>query len=334
MVIRDTVAFQLLRVLLILTLLVLFGALGLQWIEGWGFLDSLYMAVITLSTVGFSEVHPLSDAGRWAIMLYMVVGLGTFLYGVSAMGEIMLRNELDFSLGRRRMQNTIKHLQDHIIICGYGRMGRPLAEGMRRHGKQLVIIEKDDELVQRAKQDRFLVIHGDGTEDENLQAAGVERASGLAAVLRTDTDNLYVVLSARLLNAKMRIFARATDESSIAKMQKAGADQVISPQIAGASRMTAMLANTQIQDLIEILHAEGQEIDMIQLSIDGEHPLRGKSLRELDLAERNIMPVGVRLASGKLSLPPSFSSPLETGDTLMALGKSQALQLWLDNVRS
>ncbi|MEZ4743166.1 MAG: potassium channel protein [Bdellovibrionota bacterium] len=312
-------------VLMLLTLPVI-GSLAFMLIEGWNFSDSLYMAVITLTTVGFQEVHPLSLAGRWVVIIYLIFGLGAFLYGVTQIGEFILRAELRNIMGKRRMEKEIKKLSSHHIISGYGRMGEALFKSLSDKGEKLVVIERDQQRYIEMQNDGLICIHGDTTDDRILIKAGIERAKGIAVVLSHDADNLYVVMSSRLLNKDIQILSRASDEKNEAKMLRAGANRVVSPYKSGAARMAQLLVNPHLNDFIEIFDAEGSEFDLAQIAVNADAECLGKRLSQSDFTSRGIVIVGIRKYTGNLLMPPHRDTVIELNDTLIAMGRAMAIQ--------
>ena len=213
-------------------------------VEGWDFFDAFYMAVITLTTVGYEELYPLSTLGRMVVIVYLVLGLGVFFYGITQVGELLIRGELKRTLGRRLMDSTIRSVKDHTIVCGCGRMGLKLCVLLAEKGERFVVVDQDPEAVAVAMERGWSVSVGDATHDATLRALGIDRAKGLAAVLTSDADNLFVVLSARLLNPDLMILARATEEGTVDKMERAGADQVVNVHQIGAKQMLQLLWNS------------------------------------------------------------------------------------------
>lgn len=213
-------------------------------VEGWDFFDALYMAVITLTTVGFEEVNTLSTPGRVVVIVYLVLGLGVFFYGVTQVGELLIRGELRRMLGRRLMDSTIRSVKDHTIVCGCGRMGLRLCVLLAEKGERFVVVDRDPEAVAVAIERGWSVSVGDATHDATLRALGIDRARGLVAVLTSDADNLFVALSARLLNPDLMILTRATEEESVDKMQRAGADEVVNVHQIGANQVLQLLRNS------------------------------------------------------------------------------------------
>ena len=301
------------------------GTLGFIIIEGWNFFDALYMAVITITTVGFSEVRPLSVPGRAFVIAYLVVGIGVFLYGVVQIGELAARAELRSWLGRNRMDSALKAIEDHFVVCGYGRMGRALCRHLREKNLRFVAVDRDQQALDECRMEGWPWIHGDATDDRTLINAGLERARGLAAVLTSDADNLYVVLSARSLVPSLQIISRATDEKSAAKIEKAGADRVISIINTSAAKMAQLMAQPNLEDFFEIIATPRGELDLAEIHVSADGPYTGQALASTKLAQRGVIIVGIRRANGELVLTPSGSEQIKADDRLIALGKSDAL---------
>lgn len=311
------------RVVIALAFLPAVGTIGLMLIENWSFFDSLYMAVITITTVGYNEVEPLSTAGRIFIMVYLVVGLGVFFFGIVYLGELALRAELNNWFGRRRMHSELQTMRDHFIICGGGRMGLALCQQLAAKKFPFVVIDQEEAVLQNCGESNWFCVVGDATDDRVLQQAGIERAVGLAAVLSTDADNLYVALSARSLVPGLRIVTRAIDESSVPKMQKAGADRVITLFGTSAMKMAQLLANPNLEDFFEVVSSPGTQLDLAEINVEAGSEYEGKTLAATDLRQHGIMIVGIRRADGQLVLPPEGTDKILAGDNLIALGRSE-----------
>lgn len=308
-----------------LAALPLIGALGFMAFEGWNFFDSLYMAVITLTTVGFQEVHPLSTAGRSFTMVFLIAGLGIFFYGVVQFGELVVRAELADWFGRRRMDATLKSMKDHVIVCGFGRMGRVLCRHLAAKGTPFVVLDRDPEAVAPCQDQGWAWLIGDATDDATLVAAGIERARGLATVLEDDADNVYVVLSARLLSKTIQILARASDEKSVPKLQKAGANRVVSLYEASATKMAQLLANPKLEDFMELFAGSSSEVDLAEIHVGATSRYAGVTLDRTDFRERGVIVVGIRRVGGELILPPPSTLTIEADDSLIAVGKAHAI---------
>ena len=312
------------RILALLGGLTLVGTLGLWLIEGWSFLDSLYMTVITLTTVGYSETKPLSDAGRIFIMGYLVVGIGVFFYGVATLGEIIVRSQFTDWLGKRKMDTKLKTMKDHYIVCGLGRMGESICQQLEARKLPFVVIERSQSALERADPNWQCLV-GDATEDQVLEQAGLERSRGLAAVLGTDADNLYIVLTARLARAELLILARAADDRAVEKMEKAGANRVVSLYKTGASKIVQLLSRPNVEDFIEIAAGTGQEIDLAEIHVANSAGYCGKTLADSDLRDRGIIVVRIRRRDGQVLMPPPSTARIEAGDSLLALGRREVV---------
>lgn len=317
---RDVV-----RILLLLSALPIVGMMGFRWIEGWPLFDALYMSVITLSTVGYLEVHPLSTAGRTFVMAYLVVGLGVFFFSVVRLGEWIVRVELRDWLERRRMDTAIKSMSGHFIVCGCGRMGLALCRRLAATHCSFVVIDRDEDALAEGRRAGWPSVVGDATDDRILESVGIGRARGLAAVLSSDADNLYVVMSARLLAEKLFIIARAVDDLSIPKLQKAGANRVVSLFHTSAVKMAQLLENPGLEDVFEVVGDVGPELELAEIHISPDDPNVGRRLDQTDLRKRGVFIAGIRRPNGELLLPPSGSSLIEADDCLIAFGRPEAI---------
>ncbi len=315
----------------LLTLLMGGGAVGFRLLSGAPWIDCLYMAVITITTVGFEEVIRLDTAGRVFVMIYLCCGFGVFTYAAAQLGESLMNARLRARLERRRMQRRVNAMREHFIICGAGRMGGEIAAYLHQRRKPFVVVDDEQETATRvcdAKGWPYIV--GDATQDEVLRDAGILRAASLATALPTDADNLFVTLSARLLNAELQIVARASDERAVQKLEQAGANRVISPFSTGAIKMARFMLTPSIEDFLEIADGHGSALELADFTITDDSPLVGKSLREARLAEKGVMILGVRRATGERLMPPDASVKLERGDCVFAFGNVAALSSVLD----
>lgn len=313
------------KIAIALAALPVIGSAGFVLIEGWGWFDALYMSILTLTTVGYMEVHPLSTAGRSFVMVYLLIGLGIFFYGVVELGERVVRSELGGWLGKRNMDTAIKSMKDHVIVCGYGRMGRVVCRELAAQGVPFVVIDRDEESLAELRGGRSNWLVGDATDDATLQRAGIERAQGLAAVLPQDADNVFLVLSARMLTKSLTIMARATDDKSNDKLKRAGADRVINLYEAGATKMAQLFSNPKLDDFVELFASGDSEIDLAEVHVSKSSIYAGKRLKDTDFSERGVIIVGIRSASGKLAVPPPSSMAIAAGDSLIAVGHASAI---------
>ncbi|UCG78966.1 MAG: potassium channel protein [Nitrospirota bacterium] len=314
------------RRLAILILLILsvfsFGTIGYRVIEGWSLLDSLYMTIITLTTIGFQEVSPLSQQGRIFTILFVLFGVGVLAYSLNTGARIIFEGEIKKAFGRRKLERKIRSIKDHYIVCGYGRMGNIICGELRAKKIPFIVIEKEQFEVDADEGSLF--IFGDATSDEILRDAGIERAKGLVSVLSTDAQNLFVVLSARGLNPDLLIIARAGEEDSRQKLIRAGADRVVSPYQIGGLRIAHTLLKPTVVDFIEFATKTGNiELQMEEVSVKD-----GSKLSEVSLRDSNIgvIIVGIKRADGTMKFNPTSNTLIRNGDTLIALGEPEKLE--------
>jgi voltage-gated potassium channel len=308
--------------LLALVLLLLGGTLGFHSIEGWSLSDSVYMTVITLATVGFGEVHPLSLSGKYFAIFLIIFGVAAVGWAVGNIFEVLLSPELRLNLWRKRMENTIRQLSGHYIICGYGRMGSEAVAVIRRRGHDCVVVDQNEEVVTKLRDSGVPAIVGDATEDRVLVAAGIERAKGLLSIVAKDSDNLLITLSAKVLNPAVLVVSRTTAEEHGDKILKAGADRVVSPYEIGGRRMAAALLQPAVVEFLDVaLHSEDIDIEMEQVQVGARSELGGKSLSESRIHDKTgTFIIAVKDPEGGFTKSPSASTVVLPGSTLVAIG--------------
>jgi voltage-gated potassium channel len=318
---------------LLIVFIIAFGALGYMTIEKWNFLDSFYMTIITLSTVGYKEVHNLSSNGKVFTIILITGGVGVIFYTLSTGARFVLEGELQEVLGRQRLEKKIRELKDHYIVCGYGRMGRTICKELKVKGINFVIIEKNLGILDE-KAD-ILILEGDATRDETLKKANIERAKGLVSVLPTDAENLFVVLNARELNTNLFIVARTDEESTGRKIIRAGADRVISPYYIGALKIAHTILKPTVMDFIEFATKSGNiELQMEEIKVQEGSRLVGLTLDECGIGkDLNIIVVAIKKLTSRMEFNPTSRSTIEIGDTLIALGEISKLKILEDMVR-
>ncbi len=312
--------------LAVLAVVVATGTVGYHFLEGWPWLDAFYMTLITLTTVGFGEVHPLTDAGRLFTAALLVVGVGTVAYGVSTIAEDLVAGTVGRVL-RRSSVEDIESLRGHVIICGYGRIGRYLARLLGGEKKPFIIVERDASKAAGAVGDGYLVVEGDATDEEILMRAGVGRAVAVIAGLGSDADNLFVTLTARELNPTCRVIARAEDPSSEKKLVRAGAHKVVSPLRMGSLRMSWAVVRPDIVDFIEIV-TETPELDLTMEGVPVEETSRlvGQTLATSGIArELELIIIAIKRASGEMLFNPMAHTSIEAGDTLITMGEAERI---------
>ncbi len=301
------------------------GAVGFRLISGEGWVACFYMAIITITTVGFKEAVPLDSAGRIFTMVYLLCGLGVFTFTFTQIGEWIVNARVQRLLELRRMRKQIDSMKGHYIICGLGAMGATIADFLHTRGREFVVVELDeDRLSAVCTEHQWPTIAGDATEDEVLSRAGIERAASLAATLPTDANNLFVTLSARLLNPSIQIVARAENEASVQKLERAGANRVISPVSSGAEKMARFMLTPSIENFFSIADEDG-ELELADFCIGTASPLIGKTLAEANLRDSGVMIVSIKRGNGDRLIPPEGSTVLLAGDSLLAFGVATAV---------
>jgi voltage-gated potassium channel len=318
---------RLTKPVLLFALVVVAGALGYNYVESIPPLDALYMAVITVTTVGFREVHELHEAGQIFTIILILFGVGAFTYFATSVANYLIAGEIKGFREQRKMHNKIQQLSGHFIVCGYGRMGAQVARELRRERKALVVIERSEEAVKEAIDDGFLAMQGDAENDDVLRTTGVERACGLVAVLDTDAANLMVTVSARALNEGLYIISRTNSEENDAKLIAAGAHRVLFPHGLGGRRMAQMALRPTVAEFLEVvMHDEELELWLEEMTVGTESKLDGCAVYASDIRRStgaNI--VAVRQRTGKLLAAPTPDTKLQAGDIVVALGTREQL---------
>ncbi len=311
--------------LLVLVVVVLFGTLGFRLLEGWRWLDALYMSVITLATVGFTEVHPLSDTGRLFTIALIVVGLGSVTYLVSTIGRVMFEEMLGAEFWRRRVRNQIEKLQGHVILCGCGRVGRLVQREFEATNTSYVIVERDEKAVRELEASGALVLQGDATSEATLTEAGIQRARGLVTALPDDAANLYVVITARDMNARMPIVARAETDGAERRLSRAGATRVISPNSIGGRAMAQALLQPEVLDFLTLATArQDLTLQIEQVVVDVSSRLAGEVTRIAQMRERHrVFVVAMRKSNAAQFDLPTSDLLVESGDTLIVVGQRE-----------
>jgi|MudIll2142460700_1097286.scaffolds.fasta_scaffold08536_2 voltage-gated potassium channel len=299
------------------------GIVGYMVIERWSVLDSLYMTVITLASVGFMEVHPLTQHGRIFTIFLILGGTGILVYGVSTFIAFVVEGELTYALRRRKMQKHVDALTGHYIICGAGQSGKYIIEEMIKMLKECVVIEKNAEKAKSLGDQNILYVHGDATYNFTLQAAGIERARGLVTTLHSDAENLLVVFTAKRLNPKIRVISQAIEEESEQKIRMAGADSVVMPNFIGGLRMASELIRPTVVSFLDVmLRSKEKTIRIDELSIGESSFYKNKTLRETGiLTRRDVTVVALRNdVTDVYEFNPPADTVLAAGDTIILMG--------------
>jgi voltage-gated potassium channel len=320
--------FRLLKsVTVALLLLTAAGTVGFRYIEGWSWFDSFYMVVITLSTIGYSEVHPLSHAGRVFNTALIITGVALVFLMIGALTQALLEFELVKVFGKRRMERELVKLKDHYIICGAGRVGHSVAEELARKPRPFVVVESDERRTAQLDP-KWLFLVGDAASEKTLRDAGIERAAGLVAATTTDATNIYIVLTARSLNPKLKIIARASEPAAEKHLKTAGADAVISPYAAAGHRIAQSFIRPNVLDFLDIATAHAGSFEMIieEIRVAAGSRLAGSTVGGSRIHhEFGIMILAIRRSSGETRFNPTAPEPVRAGDYLIVMGEPPQL---------
>ncbi len=319
----------------LLSLVVLAGTVGFTLIEGWTPIQALFTTMLVVSTLGFSDRRPSGMAGELLTIVLIAAGVGTLYYLVGAVAQNMIESQLD--RGRRRsMDQQINRLKDHFIVCGYGRVGQETCRQLRQQKQDFVVIDSNPERVKRIEQAGYLYVIGDASDDAVLQMAGIMRARALLTAVQSDAANVYITLSARALNPRLVIVARAATNEASHKLSIAGANRVISPYVLGGRSMASMALRPAVMELIDLL-AHGDELGLWleELRVEEGSALEGTSIVNTRLREEaGITILAVRQFAGKLLVNPGPDYVLQAHDTLIVLGSSNGIDTTIPFVRS
>jgi len=323
-------------IILYFLFLVIFGSIGFYILGGteWTIIDSLYMTVITLSTVGYGEVHQLNESSKiWAILLIIfgVSGIGAFIRTVS---EEFIQPGI---FRNKRMLKNISKLENHYIVCGYGRMGAIIADELSLKNSTFVIIEIVEKKVQKIRDKGLFCIQGDATSEDTLKNARVDKASGVAVVLDTDQDNLFVTMSMKTKNPNLFILSRCARKDNEIKLKRAGANKVVNPYIAGGHRMAEMLFKPQVEDSISLIPNKHDDLNLTldEISLEGLEKFNGVKIKDSKIKEDfKILIVGITNENGNTEVNPSSETILSSKDTVLLMGEVSNMNLFKDSLPS
>ena len=314
--------------LVLMAVLVVVGAAGYMLLEGFGFLDGIYMTVITLTTTGFKEVQPLSPAGKIFTIFLLIVGVVTAAWVVRNFVEVTLGEAFWQSVRRRRIRNMVEHMEGHYIVCGYGRLGRHIVRDLEARGELYTVIESSGEKQQELLSNRVPHVIGDATHEEVLRAAGIERAIGLVSALDSDASNVLTILTARDLKPTLQIVSRANSEALEGRLLRAGADRVITPHSIGGHRMALALLRPAVDDFFGRVFNLGvqPDVDVGQVTISTGSPFAGQTVAACDLRRvRNVAILAIRKTDGAFDLNPNPDRVISDGETLILLGPADEI---------
>jgi voltage-gated potassium channel len=315
----------------LLAIAITIGTFGFVEVEGWSFFDSFYMTLITLTTVGYGEVHPLSYHGRLFASVLMLIGVTTVFVSIAILGETLLRLEMMDYFGRRRRDRMLKNLKGHYIVCGAGRVGRSVMQELLRSDATVVLIDDKVERARWATDKGVITLVGDATKDEVLRQASVETAKGLVAAISSDAENVYVALSAKVLNPQLVISARASDEQAEEKLRRAGASAVFTPYTFIGHRLAQSMLRPHVASFLDVASAfnQGSDLDLEieQLQVEQSSQLASRTLEELRLGSKyGVIVLAVQRNNGVMQFNPAADLRVEAGDVLIAMGERAKLK--------
>jgi voltage-gated potassium channel len=305
------------------------GTIGYMLIEGWSAWDAFYMTVITVTTVGYREVHDLSWTGQAFTVLLLVSGVGAALYCFTLLAAIVVEGGLPKRLQRRRAVRMLETIKDHFIICGYGRIGSLVAAQFRRQRVPYVVVERNPQRHQLAIEEGGLAVEGDASREDVLKRVGIDRARGLIAAVSTDADNVYTVLSARVLRPDLLIIGRAENDDAADKLKHAGANRVISPYHIGAVQMAQTALRPAVVDFIALAtSSDSVELALEEIAVAPASALAGQSLLEANLRHRfSVIVIGIQRPDGTMEFNPEPDISINSGDKLVVLGRQDSMKL-------
>ncbi len=316
------------RGLLMLLGIICVGTIGYMTIEKWDLLSSVYMTVITITTVGYRELFPLSNTGKIFTMFLIFTGVGIIAYTLGMVAQAMIELKIMSILGRKKLGLKIKSLKKHYILCGYGKIGRVVANELKAKNVPLLVIEKDPELRETLERDGHPYIIADATIEDNLLEAGIERAKGIIALLSSDADNLFVTMTAKTLNPDLFVLSRAEEEHTYNKLLRVGADRVVMPHIIGGQKLANLITRPAVAEFLELtVHNKEIELEIEELMVEKGSPLNGLTLEESGIRQKtNVIIVAIRKKGGQMIFNPSSMTRIEEGDILIALGQREGLK--------
>jgi voltage-gated potassium channel len=304
------------------------GTAGFVLIDHYPVFDAFYMTLTTVTTVGYGEIWPLSRAGRIFNCFLILFGVITVLLAIGAMTQTVIELELNQYFGKRRIKNMIEKLQGHVIVCGFGRVGRGAADELRTAKVKFVVVDNNDERVEAAIKDGMLAVLADASRDETLQDVGIERARGLIATLASDADNLFVILTAKTLNPRLHLSTRVNEESSEQKLRRAGADFVFAPYNSTGHRMAQALLKPHVQQFLEFTtQSMGLDAGIEQVRVTERSTFVDQSLAEMQVRrELGVIVLAIRKASGEMLFNPPAEAKIAGGDHLIVMGRPDGLR--------
>ncbi len=310
-----------------IVIVIIAGTVGFHYIEGWPWFDGFYMVITTLTTIGYQETHPLSHAGRVFNVFIILSGVGLVFLAIGSLTQALLEFELQSFFGRRRMEREIGRLTDHYIICGAGRVGRSAARELARRPASFVIVESSDAKAQKFASENWLMLIGDATQEQTLRDAQIDRARGLVAATTTDATNLYIVLTARTLNPRLHIIARASEDMAEKHLLSAGADSVVSPYTFAGQRIAQSFLRPHVVSFLDTATTHlGMDLEIGEIPVVQRSPFAGKTIETSRIRQdRGVIILAIKREKG-MRFNPAPDDRIEAGDFLIAMGEPQQLR--------
>ena len=321
----------------VVALIIIIGTGGFMLLEGYSLLDAIYMTVITVTTIGYTEVQPLSDTGKIFNIVLIISSFGTFTYAIARLTQFLISGEMALYFKNKKLMQAIEQLHDHVIICGFGRNGQQAATTFMTHKVPFVVIENSSNNIDQWLHDHTSLIYmnADATEDETLLKAGIQKAKALILTLPADADNVFIVLSARSLNPAIQIISRASQHGSAAKLKKAGANHVIMPDKIGGTHMATLVSKPDVIEFIDYLSGEeGESINMESVDYKKLPPdIRDKSLSIIMAWKKTgVNCIGIKNGDGKFVINPPDNTIIKEGMKVIVLGTRQQIDAMKHNV--
>ncbi len=311
------------KALFLILVMILIGTVGYYFLEGWPILDGFYMTIITIFTVGFREVQPLTPGGRLFTIVIILGGVGTLIYAFTQLGDLVFGGGMRTLLWRKRMERQISRLRDHYIVCGYGRMGETVVERLHEEGVPFVVVEiQEARLAPLAESRKVLFLVGDATQEDVLIQAGIKRARGLASLLPTDADNLYLTLTAKLINPSVFVLAKALEDEGEKKILQIGANRIVSPYKLGGLKIAQGLLRPALVDFMDLI-IRRQELSLLmeEIVVPKGARIAGRSLAQNQIRQKaNVIVVAVKKPGQDITFNPLPETEIQVGDTLLVLG--------------
>ena len=312
----------------LIALVLITGTIGFAVIDGYPLFDAFYMTLITVSTVGYAEIHPLSQAGRVFNSFVIFFGVIVMFFAIGAMTQSIVELELGEYFGKRRTRRMIEKLDNHFIVCGYGRVGRNAAHELKRAGVPFVVVDRETERTERAVQAGMLAVTADSTRDETLRSVGVEHARGLISALATDADNLFVILSAKNLNPKLFVATRAAEEEAEQKLRRAGADALFAPYTMAGYRLAQAVLRPHVFQFFDLAtKGMGFDVDIEQVRVPESSGFASRSLEQTRIRhDLGVIVLGIRKLDGAMLFNPAAETVIQGGDYLIVMGEPANLR--------